>query len=261
MLFFTVATHMLPVGYRNRFQWDKEAAREIRSFGSWIMGSSAVTFLGGQADRLLLGRFLGTAWLGIYGIALTLAESIGLLAFRLVHGVMYPALSEIARRPDGNISQYYYRLRRWLDPFGMGAVGLLAGIGPWIVRLLWDVRYVEAGWILRILCVRTAIGLLVVPCENCLYALGYTNYGFVRSMARFIGALVCIPIGWRLAGVKGVVWGTTAAELFTLFAIWPKGRALGILRLRRELLAIGIFAASFALASAAEPWLPRFHIR
>jgi len=204
-LAYTIATHLLPVPYRNRFRWDRAALNEIKGFGRWIMGSSAATFFGGQSDRILLGRFLGVAWLGVYSVAVNLSDAIGAVVLRLVSGVMYPVLSEAGRKDAGNISDFYYRLRRRLDLLSMGAAGFLAGVGGWIVHLLWDQRYADAAWILQILCARTAISLIVSPSETCLFSLGHTRYGFQRSVARLVASVVCVPAGWYLGGVKGVV--------------------------------------------------------
>ncbi|HTU61422.1 MAG TPA: oligosaccharide flippase family protein, partial [Polyangiales bacterium] len=48
-------SHMLKVGYRNRFEWDKGHARSMMAFGKWVAGSSFLTFVSQQGDRLLLG--------------------------------------------------------------------------------------------------------------------------------------------------------------------------------------------------------------
>ncbi|HEY4186201.1 MAG TPA: oligosaccharide flippase family protein [Polyangia bacterium] len=253
---YVAATHLLPVPYRNRFHWDKEAALEIRKFGRWVMGSSAATYLSGQADRIFYGRFLGAAWLGVYGIAMNLSETVSSLILRLVNGVMFPALTHASRQPGIDISSYYYRLRLRLDLFSMGGTGLLGGMGGWVVHTVWDSRYADAAWILRIICVRSAITLLVSPTETCLFSLGHTRYGFFRSVARLSAAVICIPVGFHLGGVKGAIWGTVLAEVPTFLAVWPKSRELGILRLRRELLAVAIFCAAYALGSLVMPLLP-----
>lgn len=258
---YTVASHFLPVPYRNRFHWDREALKELRLFGRWILGSSATTFFGGQSDRILLGRFLGLAWLGVYSVAVNLSDALGTVAARLVNGVMYPALSEAARLNREHISDFYYRLRRRFDLLSMGTTGFLAGAGGWIVQVLWDRRYADAAWILQILCIRVAITLIVSPSETCLFSLGHTRYGFQRSATRLAASLVCLPGGWYLGGVKGVIWGTVVAELFTVGAVWPKCRSLGILRVRNELRSIGIFGISLAAGLLVHRWLPTIHLR
>jgi O-antigen/teichoic acid export membrane protein len=256
---YVIATHFLPVPYRNRFHWDKEAAAEIARFGRWVLGSSAATFLGGQSDRIVLGRFLGAAWLGVYGIATNLSEAISNLVVRIISGVIYPALSQHSRA-GAEIGGIYYRLRLRLDAASMPSLGLLAGLAPWIVAFIYDERYASAGWILRILCVRVALSFIITPNETMLFTLGHTRYGFMRSVTRLVATLALIPVGWYLAGIKGVIWATVAAEGCTLFAVWPKSRSLGILRLRRELLALALFGVTFALAAALARVLPHVHL-
>jgi O-antigen/teichoic acid export membrane protein len=257
----SLTSHFLPVPYRNHFQWDKKAAEEIRRFGRWIFGSSAATYLGGQSDRILLGRFLGAAWLGVYGIALNLTEILSALIGRIGSGIMYPALSRAAKEPGRDLSAFFYRFRLRLDLLSMSSMGLLAGAGGWLVRLLWDTRYANAAWIVQILSIRVAITLIVTPTETCLLALGQTRNLFLRSSIRLLGTLTCIPIGWYLGGVKGVIWGAVVSEIPTIFAVWPRSRHLGILRIRRELLAIGIFCAAYLVGRVLLPWLPNLHLK
>jgi O-antigen/teichoic acid export membrane protein len=260
-LVFTLVSHLLPVAYRNRFHWDKEASQEISKFGRWVLGSSTAQFLGGQSDRILMGRLVSVAWLGVYAVALTLSEAAGAVVNRLVSGVMYPVLSQAGREADGKIADLYYRLRLRLDAFSMTATGFLAGLGTWIIAALWDSRYVDAGWILRILCVRVAVQLIVGPGETCLFSLGHTRFGFKRSVVRLVGATVCIPLGWWLGGIKGLVWGAVITEMLTVFAVWPKLIELKILRIQRELLAILLFVAALGLGAALALVLPELHLR
>lgn len=260
-LLVTISSHFLPVGYRNRLQWQKESVDEIRHFGRWVFGSSIATYLGGQSDRILLGRFLGAAWLGVYGIAANLAELLSSLIIRIANGVLYPALSHATRDPERDLSRFFYRFRLRLDALSMGSAGLLAGMGSWLVSTLWDSRYANASWMVQILAVRVAVTLLLNPSETLLLALGQTRNLFLRSTVRLVSALICIPVGWYLKGPEGLVWGAAASEVPSLIAVWPRARQLGVLRLGRELIAVVFFGASFALGRLLLPWLPRIHIR
>jgi len=257
----TICSHFLPVGYRNKFHWDKPAYKEINQFGRWIFGSTATGFLSGQSDRILLARFLGATWLGIYSVALNLSEAVSAVTGRLVSGIVYPMLSQAAREPGADLPTIYYRVRLRLDSIAMTGTGFLAGAGGWIIHTLWDNRYEDAAWMLRILCVRVAVGCIVGPGETCLFSLGHTRYGFFRSVSRLVSMFVCIPIGWYFGGVRGVIWATVAAELPGFAVVWPKLHSLGILRLKRELLSAAIFLAALVVALLLLPWLPTLHVR
>ena len=143
----------------------------------------------------------------------------------------------------------------------MGVTGLMAGGGGWFVHLLWDTRYADASWMLQIVCVRVGVAAIVSSAEICLYALGHTRYVFQRSVARLLGSLVLLPTGWLIGGVKGMLWGAVAGEAVALAAVWPKALSLGILRIRRELFSMAIFAASYGIGRLALPMLPNLHLR
>ncbi len=259
---YGVATHLLPVGYRNRFKWDKEAARELGQFGRWVVGSNAAAFLGGQSDRILLGRFLGAAWLGVYGVALNLTEAINSLILRVTSGLIYPALSQVTRDQSHDVSDFYYKVRLRLDLLAMTATGFLAGVGWWIIHALWDERYDAAGWIIQILCVRVALTCIFMQPEWCLISHGFTRYSFWRSIVRLIANIAFVPIGWKLGGAVGVIWGTTAAEFAAGLAVVPRAYAMGYFRLRREVLPVLIFAVAYLLGRGVGHLLPavRLHL-
>lgn len=130
-----------------------------------------------------------------------------------------------------------------------------------MVSTLWDSRYANASWMVQILAVRVAVMLLVNPSETLLLALGQTRNLFLRSTVRLVSALICMPLGWYLKGVEGLVWGAAASEVPSLLAVWPRAKELGVLRLGRELVAVAFFCCSFALGRLVLPWLPRFHFR
>ncbi|MCI0659212.1 MAG: oligosaccharide flippase family protein, partial [Acidobacteria bacterium] len=73
-VFQLVRSWQLNPGPRHRFTWDREAIKEVASFGKWVFLSTAMTFLAGQTDRLIFARLLSIEWLGVYGIAVNLAD-------------------------------------------------------------------------------------------------------------------------------------------------------------------------------------------
>lgn len=251
-------THWLAghVGHRNRFAWDPEVRKEIFEFGKWITGSSAVFFASSWGDRLLLVAFLGTATSGVYATAVLIAESIGAALDRVVHGVFYPLFSRVGREGTDRLRHVYYATRLRFDAMTMTATGTLVVLGPWIIRLLFDERYADAGWMLRVLALRSAMTSVVAPCETCLTSLGHTRFGFYQNVARAIWVLAGVPIAFWVAGVEGVVWVTALSMVPSALVLWPKFRSIGILRIDRELLAWGFFAGGLALGLAISMVLP-----
>lgn len=256
-----VATHRIAytLGYRNRFVWDSEIRREIMDFGRWITGSSAVHFLSMWTDRLMLVGLVGTTTAGVYATAILISESVSSAAERVLHGVFYPLFSRISREGTERLREVYYRTRIRFDTFTLGGTGVLMTMAPWIIQLLFDDRYKDAGWMLQVLVLRAATNSLITPCETCLTSTGLSRYGFYQNLIRAIWVLITVPIGYALGGVAGMVWMAALSGVPSLMFLWRMFHQQGLLRLEREAWAIGMFAAGalagklavFALPEAA----------
>ncbi|HKU39350.1 MAG TPA: oligosaccharide flippase family protein, partial [Polyangiales bacterium] len=203
-------SHLIKVGYRNRFQWDTESAKSMLEFGKWIAGSSMLTFASQQGDRLLLGHFLGAATLGVYSIAVFLSTALGDAITRVTTGVFFPAYSRVFNEDASRLREVFYKTRLASDALILPALGGLAVLGPWVVHLLYDARYADAGWMLRVLSIRVALACMVSPLQFCLFALGHAKYGFYLNLARVVTLAIGVPIGYRISGVAGLVWAVAA---------------------------------------------------
>ncbi|MEG3971224.1 oligosaccharide flippase family protein [Microcoleus sp. T2B6] len=64
-----------------------------------IFVSTALTFFAEQADRLILGKLLTLDVLGVYGVALTLADIPRSITLALSGKVMFPAISKLVDQP------------------------------------------------------------------------------------------------------------------------------------------------------------------
>ncbi len=240
-------SHVVEVGYRNRLGVDLEARKAIAHFGKWIFGSSAFYFIGRQADRLLLGRYLGVAELGIYSIAFLLSESIGNAVTRITHGVLYPVFSRVRAEGEVRLRDVYYRSRLALDGLSLPALGMLTVLGPWVVHLLYDKRYAEAGWMLQAFALRVAMICVLTPCETCLFSMGLTRYGMYQNVARLVWIVIAVPTGWHFFGLRGVVFAATLSELPLFGVLWPAFRSVRMLRPVLELRAAGFYIAGIAI--------------
>ena len=258
-----IGSHLLPVGYRNRLCWEPEAARSIRGFGKWIFGSSAFTFLAGEGDRLLLGHYLTMAMLGVYSIGVLLSSAVGVAVTRLAGSVFYGVFSQVARERREDVGREYYRARLRLDLLAMPLLGATMVFGPLLVSMLYDSRYHDAGWIVRILCLRVALQCALAPCSVLMISIGQSRQLFIGNISRFVAVWAGIPLGWHLGGLPGVVWATTLAELPMLFVFLRAMRTHGLLRPSRELFAPAVFAggaiASWVVGASIPSYVAHLH--
>jgi O-antigen/teichoic acid export membrane protein len=241
------ASHWVDAGYRNRFHLDHEARRAITTFGKWIFGASVFVFLSRQGDRLLLGRMLGMAELGVYSIAVFLCEAVTNAVAKVTMGVMYPMLSKVQEGGKEAIRKLYYEVRLPLDAMSMLGAGTLIMLGPQIVNLLYDPRYATAGWMLQALGVRVAMASLLGPCEWCLFALGQTRWGLIQNFGRTVWMVIALPIGWKLDGLRGLVMASALSEVPVLLILWPAFYREGMLRFAKEARALALLALGLGL--------------
>jgi O-antigen/teichoic acid export membrane protein len=252
----TTCSHFIRHPHRDRFGIDPEARAEILKFGSWIFASSAVTFVAGRGDVILLGRLLGAVNLGLYNTALNLADAPDALAQRVTGGVLYPLYAKIFNERPDDLPKAYFKSRLAFDGLVQTALGGLYALSPWIIDLMYDDRYQAAYPMLQILALRTAVGLMATPCETALTARGMSVYGFRRNLFVALGVLVFLPLGNWVMGAQGVLWGTVLSRVMGLFAVWPAAKENGILRLQRELLVPLFLGVGFSLGSGIL-WLLR----
>ena len=249
-VFKSGVSHWIDVGYRNRFEWDASANASIMTFGKWILASTALSFVSSQSDRLILGYYMGVATLGVYNIAMFLSEAVGSAVTRVTAGVLYPVFSQIQRESPQRMREIYYRTRLRLDMISLIPMGVLMILSDSVIKLLYDARYQDAGWMMQLLCVRVAMGAVLGPMETCLFSMGQTKYGLYRNIGKTVWTLLGIPIGYYLYGIGGVVWVIALSELPVLVILWIPFRRMGLLRPSRELLAVLIFGVGLLIGLA-----------
>ncbi len=233
-------SHCFVPGPVNRFCWNHAAAVELSRFGRWIFLSTAISFLSGQADKMLLGRLFNDSVMGFYGIALTLSDVPGRLVSALCGRILYPALSRKYRSDKQRFVDVYVLARRWLNLVTQPAVGLLIVDGDLVVRLLYDHRYQSAGPMMQVLSIRIAMGSLILPGNSALTAMGHPKYATIAAACKSAALFLLIPTAFRAWGIMGPVWVMGLIEIVT----WPVF-VVGLRRahvpiLKEDLLGVGL---------------------
>lgn len=210
-----VFSHRFLEGRSNRFQWDRSAAREIFRFGRWIFISTALTFLAGQSDRLLIGRLIDFNFLGIYTVAFALAAMMDQGIRQLGYRVLFPSYAGVQRDDPADLYKFLRKSRLWLIGAAMVIGIVLVLFSPQIIDLLYDDRYLQAGWIMRFLALGALFSVPGITYDNVLVARGETrSLAFVMGV-QFLLQLAAIFIGLRVAGPVGLV---TALSLVGLLS-------------------------------------------
>jgi len=207
-----VASHTLLDGERNRLHFEAEAAKEVFSFGRWILLSSALTFLAGEGSRLLVAALLDVRTLAFFTLAGAMNAFALQAIYQLAGRVMFAAYAETERiHPE----RFYVTVRKsrlflLIPAWGLAALFVILG-GP-LMEVLYDPRYAESGPMLEILAMGSLAG-----CVSASYAGVLLAKGKVRASAILTAIQVAILFSSILAsanwyGYKGVVIGVAVAN-------------------------------------------------
>ncbi len=238
-----IVSHVLFPDVQNWFHWDRAAARSLFHFGKWIFFSTAITFLAGQGDRMLLGKVFDVTMLGVYSIAFFLSDSLARMVSTVATTVFYPAYSRVYReRPDG-LPRAYLKSTLTLSLAVLPGAGFLLLAGDWVVHFLYPGAYEAAGWMLQVLAIRVALSGMFPPAGKVLLAIGRPQWAFWSDVAGTICLLAAIPIAYRHYGIVGAVWAISLSEFakmpilymglmrYRLFSAWKEAVALALVAL------------------------------
>ena len=214
-------THFYLPGEANRFRWEKPAAKELMSFGKWIFLSTAFWFVSSQGDKAILGKFLSLDILGIYNIGYFLASFPLLLGHAVNQRVMIPVYRET---PPGASRENAAKLRKMRAVISAGIIGLLAVmalVGPALVELLYDDRYVLAGGIVVVISCALIPQVIGMTYDQAALAAGDSRRFFVFSGSRAVVQVVFLLIGITQFGLLGALVGLGLSVLIVHpVAIW-----------------------------------------
>jgi O-antigen/teichoic acid export membrane protein len=243
-------SHMLLSGGAHGLCFDRAAARELFGFGKWIFISTAITFVSMQGDRLLLGKWIDQAQLGVYTIAMMLAMLPRELVNRLSNVVLYPAVSRIMRE-QRDVPARIARARRSLIALTVPLCALLVAAGPVIVDVLYDQRYADAGVLLSVLSLGIWLQVLTTT-YGCIHlADGKPQY---VSAAMTVRTVLLFALAWPAFthyGVIGVAAVVSASQIGALVVVAVGAARIGLTTFLSDLAMTAAVAAASLLMWAA----------
>ena len=188
----------------------RNAAGQILRFGSRIVGANAVNLVNYQGDLLLIGIFMTTSDVGIYGVAIGLAKFMWLFP-QAVQTITYPAITEQWSKHDTNaIGRLIDKSTKYtallLVPIGL-AVGLYA---KEIISFIMGAGFDDSVLPLQILLAGVVVnGVMQRPIGSVLFSLGLPGLN-LRIFAS--AAIVNIVLNILLIGAFGVIGAAVAVS-------------------------------------------------
>lgn len=210
-------SHVFLHGPANRPQWSRAVAVSILSFGGWVMLSSAVGYMTGEGNKLVVASMLDIRLLGLFGLASTLSVVVARAVGSMGSQVLFPAYSELFRDNPSRLSHAVERARRVQIAPVWAAAWVFAFFGPQIVHLLYDPRYADAGIVLQILAIGSMVSVLNNSFAGVLWAMGRVGLSTAILAGQMLLQMAGIVIGHWLFGQVGALVGLAASG----WALYP----------------------------------------
>jgi O-antigen/teichoic acid export membrane protein len=246
--------------YSNKLQWDKNAVKEILSFGKWMFVASTLMFAAEQADYFVLGKLLSFKMLGVYIIAWTLASIPREIIKQLSHRVIFPTICKQADLPR-SILRAKILPQRQIILLGFGIIlAILITTGDLVVSILYDNRYTDAAWMMPILCCGMWFSLLFYTTSPALLAISKPLYSAQSNFARFGIITLAVPLVYQSFGVIGAITVIALSDLplyiVNLYGLWQEKLFCFLQDVQMTVFFIGVLALFLLIRNSLGYGLP-----
>lgn len=248
-----VWSHLLPGDHRDGFGLDRDCLRELIGFGRWIFVSTVVSFLTAQGDKLIFAPLIPIGVLGVYSTASVLATTPSAAIFSLTGAVLFPIFSRRVGSGEG-LAGIFHRARAPVCVLCAVLVAGLVACGPTFVHLLFDRRFTDADWMVRLLSIAGLFQVLEGINGAALLATGRSKSVAAYSGAKLAGMIILIPLGYYWRGFEGAVTGLVASELFKYAGSVVLVGRIGLKVVRMDLAIMVWVAATAGLGIACGRW-------
>lgn len=209
-----VGSYWLVSGLRHRFLLRKDYARQIFSFGKWILLSAVLFFLSSNFDQLYLGKAVPFALLGIFSIARSYSGMIGDGIGRLCRLVVFPLVASGAERPRLEVRERLYSARLTFMLCGALGISAFAAFSDLLIAFLYDQRYQAAGWMLSLLSIGIWFTTVTTVNEWTLIGIGEPRYSTYSNGLKLAWIVVALPVVTLRYGIVGAVLVVALSDLF-----------------------------------------------
>jgi PST family polysaccharide transporter len=192
-----------------RPMWNRTSVRRLLTRGVGFSFSRVLNFLALSADKMIAGRLLGAAALGIYGRAYALMSIPADLYARIGERLVFPALAVHQENPE-RLRRAFLTGTSLTAAIGMPLSVVLVILSPEIIGFLLGPRWTAVVAPLTILVAASYVRLgakisgSLLRATGSIRALVWTQAGYAGAVT--IGCILAAPFG-----VNALAWAVSAA--------------------------------------------------
>jgi hypothetical protein len=153
---------------------------------------------------------------------------------------------------EGDLQATFKRVRWPMLVFaGWVLSGFIAG-GSAIIDILYDDRYISAGWIVQMVSLGCWFSIVEVLYGSALLSTGRSGWVAAATMTKFLSMLVLIPLGHSVLQFPGAVAGMVAADFLKMLVAYVGAPRAGIRGWPGELALSGLVGLAALFGGAVD---------
>lgn len=192
--------------------------KPLVKIGVYQTGTQILDYISSKIDVLLIGKFLGTADLGIYNLAKELVLKVAQVINSIANRVALPYLSSIQDNMAG-MRTTYSKLLSLISVITIPICSIVGCLSTPLVSLLYGGDYLDLAPITALFSVWAMVLCTGNPVGNVVVATGRTDVSFKFTIIRMT---VYIPFTYLLASYSlyAVAIGQILLAIFSLLLSW-----------------------------------------
>jgi lipopolysaccharide exporter len=214
--------------FRPMLKIDREYFKDILSFGRGMAGLSFLTIISMQTDVFVMGKLLPSKQVGMYALALSLAQQPMLLFGRTIGRVLLPAFAE-KQNDKKALCSAVIRILKSILLFGVPLSVLAAIWSKTILSVIYGAQYSVVAVPFALLCFAMLFYVQAVVLVSIYIGIGKPHL-HRRYVTLLAGLIICLIYpGIKLFGLAGAAGALLFSHIIAVLMqiIWMKS-AIGL---------------------------------
>ena len=199
--------------FRPRF--DLTARTELLQFSRWLVFSNVMNTLSSRAADLIIGKSLGPAPLGLFGLAHEISHLPSTELAAPVNRAVYPGYAKVASDPS-KLNEKFLEVLGFTALLSMPLALGIATVAPLLIPLLLGDAWRAAVPLTRVLSLAGLLASLRTNVGYVFLALGKSELQAALTAIRLAIAAPALVLGTRYFGITGAAWAMLGASIAML---------------------------------------------
>lgn len=200
------------VAWKMKLSFNKEAFKDIFSFGIYVTGNGILVHLTKHLDYLIIGLMLSSKLLGIYTLAFILTDVIRQRLMGIVNKVMFPAYSQIQENVT-LIKSYYSNVIFFNSLFLFPICLVYISLSEEILLIFFGEEWILGSNVLILLSIGVMIHSIGGSASYVLRSMGYAKLEFKLSIIETLVLIIALIPMIYFYGINGAAVAIVLGKL------------------------------------------------